>query len=76
MSPQTKQYMQSTILHCLLGELQPIKGRVKVRGKIAYTSQDPWLFSGTLRENILFGNPFHAAWYSAVIEACALNEVV
>ena len=46
-----------------------------VKGKISYASQDPWIFSGTVRDNILFGQPFQPAWYHCVVEACALSKV-
>eukprot|EP00731_Ephydatia_muelleri_P021891 Em0014g482a len=65
---------KSTLLQCLLGELHPVQGTVEVKGKIAYASQDPWLFTGTLRDNILFGCPFYVDWYDAVLDACALHQ--
>ena len=67
--------IQSTLLQCLLGELHPVRGTVEVKGKVAYVSQDPWLFTGTLRDNILFGCPFYVDWYDAVLDACALHQV-
>eukprot|EP00731_Ephydatia_muelleri_P021940 Em0014g531a len=57
-----------------LGELHPVHGTVDVKGKIAYASQDPWLFTGTLRENVLFGCPLYVDWYDAVLDACALHQ--
>ena len=51
-------------------------GSVEVNGRVSYASQDPWVFSGTLRENILFGLPYKPIWYNAVLEACALDKVV
>ena len=66
---------QSTLLQCLLRELKPMEGTVEVKGKVSYASQDPWVFSGTLRENILFGGRLDKKWYNMVIEACALVEV-
>lgn len=65
---------KSTLLHCLLGELKPLDGFVDVRGKVSYASQEPWIFSGSLRENILFGSPFEKDWYNTVIEACGLRK--
>ena len=53
-----------------------MEGTVAVKGKVSYASQDPWVFSGTLRENILFGNPFDQEWYSTVLQACALDKVL
>ena len=33
------------------------------------------MFTGTLRDNVLFGMPYVSERYNAVIEACSLNEV-
>lgn len=33
------------------------------------------MFSGTVRENILFGQPYRKKWYNKVVKACALNKV-
>ena len=66
--------LQSSILHCLLGELKPLSGSVDIRGSIGYASQDPWVFSGTVRENILFGEEFEEEWYDEVLEECCLKE--
>eukprot|EP00731_Ephydatia_muelleri_P021965 Em0014g556a len=70
----TLSYFQSTLLQCLLGELHPVQGTVDVKGTIAYVPQDPWLFTGTLQENILFGRPLYVDWYDAVLDACALHQ--
>lgn len=71
----------------LLGEmtLQPGPGRIimsKNPGRvdahglahaISYAAQTPWLRHQSIRENILFGYPFDAARYGAVLDACALR---
>ncbi|XP_078045914.1 ATP-binding cassette sub-family C member 4 [Augochlora pura] len=41
---------------------------------ISYASQDPWLFAGTVKNNILFGQPYNNERYVAVIKACALAQ--
>ena len=66
---------QSTLLQCLLSELQPTSGSVTVTGRLSYTAQEPWLFSASLRDNILFGNDYDPVRYNKVITACALDKV-
>ena len=66
---------KSSLLQCLLGELVPQAGSVSVSGRVTYTSQDAWVFSGTLRDNILFGHSYNRGWYQTVVEACALDKV-
>ena len=34
------------------------EGEVQVEGKVAYVPQTPWLFHGSVRENIVFGKHF------------------
>jgi ABC-type multidrug transport system fused ATPase/permease subunit len=42
----------------LIGHFR-IRGKVSIASnKIAYMSQQSWIFNGTVRENILFGQPF------------------
>jgi ABC-type multidrug transport system fused ATPase/permease subunit len=36
---------------------------------ISLAAQQPWLFSGTLRDNVVCGQPFDAERYAAVLEA-------
>ena len=67
--------LQSSLLQCLLGELQALQGSIEVCGSIAYSSQEPWIFAGTIRENILFGKKYDPIWYERVLEACSLDQV-
>ncbi|CAK7266701.1 hypothetical protein SEPCBS119000_002165 [Sporothrix epigloea] len=40
----------------------------------AFVSQTPWVESGTLQNNILFGMPFRKTRYQKVLQACALAK--
>ncbi|CAN0068521.1 unnamed protein product, partial [Discosporangium mesarthrocarpum] len=53
---------------------KPGSGGVTVEGNVAYASQEPWIQSGTLRENILFGKPMDWKRYSEVVSDCALER--
>ncbi|XP_075981808.1 ATP-binding cassette sub-family C member 4-like [Anticarsia gemmatalis] len=65
---------KSTLLHMVLSELPCSSGRLEVNGTVSYASQDPWLFVGSVRQNILFGQPFHKSRYMEVCRVCALER--
>ncbi|KAI5642314.1 ABC transporter domain-containing protein [Phthorimaea operculella] len=58
----------------ILSELPCNAGRVRVEGTVSYASQDPWLFVGSVRQNILFGQPFVKSRYMQVCKVCALER--
>ncbi|KAI1899161.1 hypothetical protein AGOR_G00058700 [Albula goreensis] len=62
------------LLSMVLGELPAEKGVVKVRGDLTYASQQPWVFPGTIRSNILFGKELQPQKYEKVLRACALTR--
>ena len=39
-----------------------------------YASQEAWIFAGSLRQNVLFGQTYEAERYSKVLKACALDH--
>ncbi|KAM9675035.1 ATP-binding cassette sub-family C member 4-like [Dama dama] len=65
---------KSSLLSALLGELPLRQGNVNIHGRIAYVSQQPWVFPGTVRSNILFGKKYEEDRYKEVIKACALEK--
>ncbi|KAK2888852.1 hypothetical protein Q8A67_014227 [Cirrhinus molitorella] len=65
---------KSSLLSTVLGELPAEKGVVKVKGELTYASQQPWVFPGTIRSNILFGKELQPQRYESVLRACALKR--
>ncbi|KAF0901840.1 hypothetical protein E2562_006467 [Oryza meyeriana var. granulata] len=65
---------KSSFLCALLGEIPRTSGLVELYGTVAYVSQNSWIQSGSVRDNILFGKPFNKERYDKAIKACALNK--
>ena len=63
------------MLMAVCGELPISDGTVFVGGKIAYTSQQPWVFTASIRQNILFGEEYEEDRYKKVIRCCSLEKV-
>jgi len=61
------------LLNIILRELIPLSGKIQIKGKIAYASQEPWIFSASIRKNILCGLHYDARRYKKVIKASALQ---
>ncbi|XP_019052127.1 PREDICTED: ABC transporter C family member 13 isoform X2 [Nelumbo nucifera] len=61
---------KSSLLNSILGEMRLIHGSIHCWGSIAYV---PWILSGTIRDNILFGKNYDAKRYKEVLRACALD---
>ncbi|XP_030376834.1 probable multidrug resistance-associated protein lethal(2)03659 isoform X2 [Scaptodrosophila lebanonensis] len=65
---------KSSLIQAILGELPAEEGTLEVHGSYSYASQEPWLFTGTVRENILFGLAMDRHRYRTVVKKCALDR--
>ena len=65
---------KSSLLLSIIEELPLCHGKIRSLGRIAYISQTPWVFSGSVRENIVFGRPFNQHLYNQALEACDLQR--
>ncbi|XP_051154764.1 probable multidrug resistance-associated protein lethal(2)03659 isoform X2 [Leptopilina boulardi] len=65
---------KSSFFHAILRELPLTSGSLCVKGKIAYVSQEAWIFASSIRQNILFGRPMEKKRYEAVINVCQLDH--
>jgi ABC-type multidrug transport system fused ATPase/permease subunit len=65
---------KSSLCMAALGEIPKESGSVAITGDVAFVSQEAWIINGTVRDNILFGQPFDQTYYDKVINACALSR--
>ncbi|RWR86222.1 ABC transporter C family member 3-like protein [Cinnamomum micranthum f. kanehirae] len=65
---------KSSLLSCILGEVPKISGTITLSGTKAYVAQSPWIQSGKIEENILFGKEMDQERYESVLEACSLKK--
>lgn len=65
---------KSSLLQLLLNEINVTSGTVEVCGEVSYTSQEPWLFASTIRQNILFGEMYRQSKYDRIIRVCGLEK--
>ncbi|XP_025204473.1 probable multidrug resistance-associated protein lethal(2)03659 isoform X2 [Melanaphis sacchari] len=64
---------KSSLIQAILRELPLSEGKISVRGIVSYASQEPWLFAGSVQQNILFGLPMDKERYKQVISVCELK---
>ncbi|KAL0104937.1 hypothetical protein PUN28_016527 [Cardiocondyla obscurior] len=65
---------KTSLLNVILRELRLQEGSIKLNGKLAYASQEPWLFAGSVRQNILFGRKMDQIRYDRVTKVCQLKR--
>ena len=63
---------KTSLLSSILGEMIPIQGSM-TRDKIGYVSQKAWIQNCSLRDAILFGQPFDKDRYEQTIEVAQLS---
>lgn len=63
---------KTSFLQALLRELPFESGSVNINGTVSYASQEPWVFAGSVRQNILFGQDYDRDRYDAVVKTCSL----
>jgi ABC-type transport system involved in cytochrome bd biosynthesis fused ATPase/permease subunit len=65
---------KSSLLLTILGEMNIFDGTLKRSGRMAYLEQEPWIVSGTIKENITLGFPFNEVRYNETVNACGLRD--
>uniref|UniRef100_A0A3P8TTG4 ATP-binding cassette, sub-family C (CFTR/MRP), member 4 n=1 Tax=Amphiprion percula TaxID=161767 RepID=A0A3P8TTG4_AMPPE len=62
---------KSSLLSSILGELPAEKGVLKVKGQLTYAAQQPWVFPGSIRSNILFGKELKPSGPERLLKLCS-----
>ncbi|XP_031342454.1 multidrug resistance-associated protein 4-like isoform X5 [Photinus pyralis] len=65
---------KTSLLSLILGEMPMTTGSLNVSGTISYAPQVAWIFSSTIKQNILFGSKMDHSRYDQVIKCCALER--
>jgi ABC-type bacteriocin/lantibiotic exporter with double-glycine peptidase domain len=65
---------KSSLLEAMLGEMHLREGSLSVSPvKMAYCKQNPWIFNGTLKANIIGESHADEKWLEEVLHACNLD---
>ncbi|KAL4498906.1 hypothetical protein ABPG73_003703 [Tetrahymena malaccensis] len=65
---------KSSFLSCFLQEIPFYEGTFKYHGSIAYVEQEPYIFSSSIKDNIIFGSEYEESFNQQVLECCCLND--
>lgn len=64
---------KSTLLQVILGELELDSGSIEINGSLSYASQEPWIFEGSVRGNVIFTEEYDEERYLEVLNICGLE---
>ncbi|KAB0792826.1 hypothetical protein PPYR_14785 [Photinus pyralis] len=65
---------KTSLAHAILNELSLSSGSLTVSGSVSYASQEPWIFTSSVRQNIIFDSKMDKERYEDVVKACALSR--
>ncbi|CAF4599556.1 unnamed protein product [Rotaria sp. Silwood1] len=64
---------KSSLLQTLTGEITYFDGKVRLYGSFCYVSQESWIVSSSIKNNILFGKKYNYKLFQRVVYATALD---
>jgi hypothetical protein len=66
----------SKFLEVILGEIDCDSGEIILNGSLSYAGKNPWIFSGCIRDNIIFTEIFDSERYLQVLKICAIDKEI
>ncbi|KAF9922468.1 Multidrug resistance-associated protein 1 [Linnemannia zychae] len=64
---------KSSLLSAILGEMYTMHGHVFIHGRIAYVPQHAWILNASVKNNILFGQPYNEERYRQILFSSGLE---
>lgn len=65
---------KTSMLEVILKELPLVSGELEINGIISYAAQQSWVFEGSVKNNIVFTEPYDEERYRLVTRACSLER--
>lgn len=65
---------KSSLLYSILGEMskESETTRVLKKGKVAFMKQSPWIFAGSIKENIILGEEYNEILMEQCLRTCQI----
>ncbi|KAF9118643.1 hypothetical protein BGX30_004443 [Mortierella sp. GBA39] len=64
---------KSSLLSAILGEMYTLQGHVSIHGRVAYVPQHAWILNASVKDNILFGQPYDESRYLQILYSSGLE---
>ncbi|SMN22408.1 similar to Saccharomyces cerevisiae YGR281W YOR1 Plasma membrane ATP-binding cassette (ABC) transporter [Maudiozyma saulgeensis] len=64
---------KTSLLNALAGSMKKTGGRIQINGHLLMGGY-PWIQNATVKNNILFGSPFHKERYETILRVCSLED--
>ncbi|KAG8714199.1 hypothetical protein FRC09_017893 [Ceratobasidium sp. 395] len=64
---------KSSLLQGLIGEMRKVGGEIAFGGSVGYCPQTAWIQSISIRDNIIFGQPYDEKKYQDIVEQVCLQ---
>ncbi|KAI8820425.1 P-loop containing nucleoside triphosphate hydrolase protein [Fimicolochytrium jonesii] len=65
---------KSSLLSAIIGEMTKLQGEVTITGRVCLCTQEAFIQSGTIKENILFQSPFDKERLQRALRVCSLES--
>lgn len=64
---------KTSLLNAISGFMKMTNGRMQINGDLLLCGY-PWILNATVRDNIIFGSPYHKEKYQEVLRVCSLED--